>query len=127
MAPSDKNDDLKIDPSLSEMVTTPLSVTSLESTQTIGGPVDAVFASLANRYEMLTELGRGGMGIVYRARDRETNDLVALKVVNPQIAGDAAVLERFKGEMLLARKITHKNVCRMYELLRFGDIAVIAM
>ena len=127
MAPSDKNDDLTFDPSFSEMVTTPLPASAGDSSQKLVSHSDPLFASLSTRYEMLTELGRGGMGIVYRARDRETNDLVALKVVNPQIACDAAVLERFKSEMLLARKITHKNVCRMYELLRFGDVTVIAM
>ena len=82
---------------------------------------------LRERYELLGELGRGGMGIVYRARDRETGDVVALKVLQPDIAQRPEVIERFKAELLLARKITHKNVCRTYELLRFGDTAAIAM
>jgi len=67
------------------------------------------------------------MGIVYRARDRETGDVVALKVLRPEIAARPEVIERFKSELLLARKITHKNVCRTYELLRFGDTVAIAM
>ena len=82
---------------------------------------------LRERYELLGELGRGGMGIVYRARDRETGDVVALKVLQPDIAQRPEVIERFKAELLLARKITHKNVCRTYELLRFGETAAIAM
>lgn len=83
--------------------------------------------ALSQRYNILAEVGRGGMGIIYRARDRETGDTVALKVLKPEIATQPALIERFKSELLLARKITHKNVCRTYELLRFGDTVVIAM
>jgi hypothetical protein len=83
--------------------------------------------ALSERYEILTELGRGGMGVVYKARDRETGDVVALKVLQAEIAGRPDLIERFKSELLLARKITHKNVCRVYELLRFGKVAAIAM
>jgi predicted Ser/Thr protein kinase len=83
--------------------------------------------ALRQRYDILAEVGRGGMGIVYKARDRETGAVVALKVLKPEIAADAAVIERFKSELLMARKITHKNVCRIYELLRFGNAAVISM
>jgi serine/threonine protein kinase len=88
---------------------------------------DPSLAPLAQRYDILGEAGRGGMGVVYRARDRETGDLVALKVIHPAIARRPEVIERFKSELLLARKITHKNVCRTYELLRFGDLVVISM
>ncbi|MGH9786734.1 MAG: serine/threonine-protein kinase [Terriglobia bacterium] len=79
------------------------------------------------RYEILGEAGRGGMGIVYKARDRETGEVVALKVLKPEIAADPAVMQRFKNELLLARKITHKNVCRLYEFSRAGDAAYITM
>jgi hypothetical protein len=61
------------------------------------------------------------MGIVYRARDRETGELVALKVLKPEIAADAGIVERFKNELRLARKITHKNVCRIHEFNRAPD------
>jgi hypothetical protein len=67
------------------------------------------------------------MGIVYRARDRETNEIVALKVLKPEIAARPDLIERFKSELRLARKITHKNVCRTFDLHRFGDQVVIAM
>ena len=83
--------------------------------------------SLRERYDLLGELGRGGMGIVYRARDRETGDTVALKVLKPEIAARPELIERFKSELLLARKITHKNVCRVYELNRFGAVSAISM
>jgi len=88
---------------------------------------DPSLAPLAQRYDILGEAGRGGMGVVYRARNHETGDLVALKVIHPAIARRPEVIERFKSELLLARKITHKNVCRTYELLRFGDLVVISM
>ncbi len=67
------------------------------------------------------------MGIVYRARDRETNEIVALKVLKPEIANRPGLIDRFKTELRLARKITHKNVCRSYDLHRFGETVVIAM
>lgn len=90
-------------------------------------PTEASIGSLGDRFDLLAEIGRGGMGIVYRAHDRETGELVALKILRPEIAGDAAALERFRNELRLARQITHRNVCRTYELHRFGETAAIAM
>jgi WD40 repeat protein/serine/threonine protein kinase/class 3 adenylate cyclase len=84
-------------------------------------------AQIATRYELLGELGKGGMGIVYRARDRETGDLVALKVLRPELAFDDQVMGRFKSEVRVARRITHKNVCRLYDLGRAGDTYYITM
>ncbi len=95
-----------------------------EITQDIHSPAPA---ALRERYELLGELGRGGMGVVYKARDKETGGVVALKVLQAEIAARPDVIERFKSELLLARKITHKNVCRTHELLRFGDTVVISM
>src|SRR2546425_10897733 len=79
------------------------------------------------RYEILGELGSGGMGVVYKARDRETGAVVAVKVLRAEIASRPELIERFKTELLLARKITHKNVCRVYDLNRFANVAVISM
>jgi serine/threonine protein kinase len=86
-------------------------------------------AGLANseRFEVLSELGRGGMGIVYRARDRETSEVIAIKVLRPEIARDSHIMERFKNELRLARKITHKNVCRIYDLYRTETSVYITM
>jgi len=106
--------------------TTPYSGTPSEQT-TDWDPAEPVLRSLRERYDLLGELGRGGMGIVYRARDRETGDTVALKVLKPEIAARPELIERFKSELLLARKITHKNVCRVYELNRFGAVSAISM
>lgn len=88
---------------------------------------DPSLAPLNERYDLLAELGRGGMGIVYRARDRDTDEIVALKVLQPAIAARSDLIDRFKGELRLARKITHKNVCRVYDLNRFGTLAAISM
>jgi tetratricopeptide (TPR) repeat protein/predicted Ser/Thr protein kinase len=71
---------------------------------------------LADRYEILQLLGEGGMGAVYKARDREVERLVALKVIRPELAGQASILQRFKQELLLARKITHRNIIRIFDL-----------
>src|SRR5678809_962891 len=73
-------------------------------------------ALLGQRYEILQVLGRGGMGAVYKARDREVDRMVALKVIRPDLAGNSSILERFKQELVLSQKVTHKNVVRIYDL-----------
>src|SRR5450432_1248004 len=82
---------------------------------------------LPQRYEMLGELGRGGMGIVSKVRDRETGEVLALKVLKPEIAANPQILERFKNELLLAHKITHRHVARLYEFHRAGDTVYLSM
>lgn len=82
---------------------------------------------LPERYEMMAELGRGGMGIVYKARDRETGEILAIKILKPEIAFESQVLERFKNELRLAHRITHRNVARLYEFHRSGDTAFVSM
>jgi TonB family protein len=86
-----------------------------------------VHDTMESRYELLGELGSGGMGLVYKARDRETGDLVALKVLKPEIAANPGVMERFKNELRVARRITHKNICRIYDLHRTPRSAFISM
>jgi serine/threonine protein kinase len=68
----------------------------------------------AGRYEIIGELGKGGMGSVYRVLDK--NEEVALKLIKPEISSDRGTIERFSNELKLARKISHKNVGRMYHL-----------
>ena len=72
-------------------------------------------AMFAERYEIIEELGKGGMGRVYRVLDKKINEEVALKLIRPEIA-DSNTIERFGNELKMARKISHKNVCRMYHL-----------
>src|SRR5581483_8290976 len=82
---------------------------------------------LGNRYEILRVLGEGGMGAVYQARDKELDRLIALKVIRPELAGNPAILQRFKQELILARHITHKNVVRIYDLGEADGIKFITM
>jgi len=70
----------------------------------------------AGRYEIIEELGAGGMGRVFRAFDKKMEEEVALKLIKPEIAADKRIVERFRNEIKIARKITHKNVCRMHDL-----------
>jgi hypothetical protein len=87
----------------------------------------AALSALSQRYEILAEAGHGSMGNVYKARDRETREVVALKLLKPEIASDQTMIERFKNELLFARKITHKNVCRVHEFNRIGPVAYTSM
>jgi serine/threonine protein kinase len=82
---------------------------------------------ITSGYEALFQVGAGGMGIVYKARDRETGDVVALKVLRSEIAADPAMHENLRREVRLARKVTHKNVCRIHEFNRADDTACISM
>ena len=103
------------------------AVTATMHLEDIQRPRDPTLATLEARYEIAALVGSGGMGKVYRARDRETNEIVAIKVLLPDIAGDPAMAERFKNELRLSRRITHKNVCRIYDFNRIGDVAFITM
>ena len=70
----------------------------------------------ADRYEIIEELGKGGMGKVYRVEDKKIKEEIALKIIKPEIASDRKTIERFSNELKMARKIAHRNVCRMYDL-----------
>ncbi len=74
-------------------------------------------ATFAGRYEVKEVLGAGGMGVVYRAFDRELQEPVAIKTLRPEaMAGGSIALDRFKQEIRLARRIAHRNVVRTYDL-----------
>src|SRR5213078_291229 len=82
----------------------------------------------ANRYDVKELLGTGGMGVVYRAFDRELQEPVAIKTLRPEaLGGDGVALERFKQEIRLARKITHRNVVRTYDLGEIGGTYYLTM
>jgi tetratricopeptide (TPR) repeat protein/predicted Ser/Thr protein kinase/TolB-like protein len=82
---------------------------------------------LGNRYEILKVLGQGGMGTVYKARDRELDRVVALKVIRPELTGHPKILQRFKQELILARQVTHKNVIRIFDLGSADGVKYITM
>lgn len=81
-----------------------------------------------SRYEWIETLGQGGVGIVYKAQDLELDEVVAIKVLSPDLAkDDEAVLARFKREINLNRKIKHPNVARMYDFGLSGSYPFITM
>jgi len=81
----------------------------------------------AGRYEIIEELGAGGMGRVYRAYDKKIGEEVALKLIRPEIAADKRTVERFRNELKTARKIRHANVCGMFDLQEEGKTLFITM
>lgn len=77
---------------------------------------------LAGRYVILRFIARGGMGEVYEAEDLELRETIALKVIRPDVAASERASERFRREIQLARKVTHPNVCRIFDLgLHHGE------
>jgi serine/threonine protein kinase/Flp pilus assembly protein TadD len=83
--------------------------------------------TFATRYEVIEEVGAGGMGQVYKALDKEINEEVAIKLLKPEIASDETTVERFRNELKFARKIAHKNVCKMYHLGKDQETPYITM
>ena len=71
---------------------------------------------LAGRYELIELLGTGGMGEVYEAEDLELGERIALKIIRRQTSLGAAIVDRLRREVQLARKVTHPNVCRVFDL-----------
>ena len=86
-----------------------------------------VGSTFAGRYGIIEELGRGGMGTVYKVIDNEIQEKVALKLLKPEIAADKKMVERFRNELKFARKITHKNVCRMFDFSKEKGTPYITM
>ncbi len=78
---------------------------------------------LASRFRVIRFLARGGMGEVYEAEDLELHEEVALKTIRPEILSDPHSLERFKREVHLAKKVTHPNICRIFDLFRHATSA----
>ncbi|MGO8970532.1 MAG: protein kinase domain-containing protein [Myxococcaceae bacterium] len=89
---------------------------SLTSSQERDVPRLSAGESLAGRFTILRLIAQGGMGAVYEASDAMLRSVVALKVIRGRIAIDATAMERFRREVLLARRVSHPNVCRVYEL-----------
>lgn len=82
---------------------------------------------LGGRYSILKELGHGGMGTVYQVLDAQTQEIMALKLLRPELACDRHSLKRFEKELRLARTITHPNVCRSHSFGWTPESAYITM
>ena len=81
----------------------------------------------AKRYQVIDELGVGGMGRIYRVLDKKLGEEIALKLIRPEIASDRATIDRFAAELKLARQIVHKNVARMFDLNEETGVPYITM
>ena len=90
----------------------------ISQTETLQTPIKELTtgATFAGRYQVIEELGKGGMGRVYKVYDTEIKEKIALKLLKPEIGIDEETIERFRNELKFARKIGHRNVCRMYDL-----------
>jgi hypothetical protein len=79
-------------------------------------PVFAAEDRVAGRYRVVRMIGRGGMGEVYEVEDQELRERVALKTLNAEVVSSERMIERFKREVQIARRVTHPNVCRVFDL-----------
>jgi len=102
----------------------PVSITKTLETPTEELTTGSTFAG---RYQIIEELGKGGMGKVYKVIDTKIKEKVALKLLRPEIASDKKTIERFSNELKFARKIRHENVCQMYDLNEEEGIHYITM
>lgn len=87
----------------------------------------AVGSDFGTRYRIETLLGQGGMGRVYKAYDKQLDRTVAIKVVRQGMMGSDEALKRFKQELLLASKVSHKNILRIHDMGEVGDVKFISM
>ncbi|MBN2408960.1 MAG: protein kinase [Candidatus Aminicenantes bacterium] len=87
-------------------------------------PIGSTFAE---RYQIIEELGKGGMGRVYRALDKKVDEEIAVKFIRPELAQDPQAVDRFRTELKAARQVIHKNVARMFDLNEEEGIPYITM
>ena len=88
---------------------------------------DRVVAAIGQQYEVEQELGRGGMSVVYRARDRRLNRLVAIKVLPPELAYDPAIRTRFTREAQTAAQLAHAHIVPIYDVGEKDGVAHFVM
>jgi serine/threonine protein kinase/Flp pilus assembly protein TadD len=90
----------------------------LMATETLQTPVQELTtgSTFAGRYQVIEELGHGGMGRVYKVFDTKIKEKIALKLIRPEVASDRDTIERFSNEIRLSRRIAHRNVCRMFDI-----------
>jgi serine/threonine protein kinase/Tfp pilus assembly protein PilF len=106
-----------------DTLTSPLAAKETESGYIYFAPGDL----FADRYTIIEEIGRGGMGVVYKAEDRILGIKVALKIIHPLYSSSANMVRQFKKETLLARSISHENVIRIHDIGVKDNINYISM
>jgi serine/threonine protein kinase/tetratricopeptide (TPR) repeat protein len=98
-------------------------------TATLSNPMPDIMRGsvLSDRYEIIEEIGKGGMGKVYKAYDRDVDENIAMKIIRPEIASNTEIIARFQNELKTTRKIAHRNVCKMFDLGKDGEAKYITM
>jgi serine/threonine protein kinase/predicted ATPase len=106
-----------------------ISLKDVDATKTIEIPIPelAPGSTFASRYQIVEELGKGGMGRVYKVNDTELKENVALKLLKKEIGSDEKTIERFRNELKIARRVSHKHVCRMHDIGRADETYFITM
>ncbi len=120
---SEMNYQLERSLSLGRIVTSPESAGVSQMPTTFMN----VATALEGRYQILKELGRGGMGIVFHAYDKQLKEQVAIKILSPLLSNDPDALERLKREVSAARRITHSNVIRIHDISEINGLHYISM
>jgi serine/threonine protein kinase len=100
-----------------------------EATETLQTPVKELTtgSTFASRYQIIEELGKGGMGRVYKVEDTKIKEKIALELIKPEIASDRETIERFGNELRLSRRIGHRNVCKMFDIGEAEGVHFITM
>jgi serine/threonine-protein kinase len=106
---------------------TPMPINDSETIVAVDTSAFAPGSDLGTRYRIEALLGQGGMGRVYKAYDKNLDRTVAIKVVRNGMMDDVEIMKRFKQELLLASKISHKNILRIHDLGEVGDVTFISM
>jgi tetratricopeptide (TPR) repeat protein len=104
-----------------------MPITDSETIQMVDPTVISLGSDFGPRYRIEALLGQGGMGRVYKAYDKELNRTVAIKVVRQGVMGEVDALNRFKQELVLASKISHKNILRIHDLGEVDGMKFITM
>jgi eukaryotic-like serine/threonine-protein kinase len=98
-----------------------------ETIQTVDPSAIRSGSDFGSRYRIETLVGQGGMGRVYKAYDKELNRTVAIKVIRRGVMGETDALSRFKQELVLASKISHKNILRIHDLGEVEGVKFMSM
>src|SRR5580698_4382354 len=117
----------RVDPSIAETVAVNLSVSHISSSSDVDEGRFLPGTLLGGRYRIIGLLGRGGMGEVYRATDMMLGQSVALKFLPVEACSNPRLLERFHGEVRVARQVSHPNVCRVYDIGEIEGMPFISM